>query len=86
MNVWRTLTATAAGSLLLAAAPAAQADSIAPVLTGTALTAATAGERTGTAAHEVAQRTGLAEHAATATDLVETQVEPMVARDRSVHD
>ncbi|WP_371606736.1 hypothetical protein OG725_35585 [Streptomyces sp. NBC_01213] len=84
MNVWRTLTAAAAGSVLLTAAPAAQADSFAPALTGAALTAGTAGERTGTAVHGVAQETGLAHKASTATDLVETGAETLLARDRSV--
>ncbi|MCY1654986.1 hypothetical protein ACFWI0_25235 [[Kitasatospora] papulosa] len=86
MNTWRILTAAAAGSVLLAAAPAAQADSLAPALTGTALTAATTGERTGTAVHEVAQETGLGQTASTATDLVETGAEPLLARDQSVTD
>ncbi|MFE4695014.1 hypothetical protein ACFRH6_33815 [Streptomyces sp. NPDC056749] len=85
MNVWRTLTAAAAGSVLLTAAPAAaQADSFAPALTGAALTAATAGERTGTAVHGVAQETGLAQKTSTATDLVETGAETLLARDQSV--
>ncbi|MDX3180409.1 MULTISPECIES: hypothetical protein [Streptomyces] len=87
MNTWRILTAAAAGSVLLTAAPAAaQADSFAPALTGTALTAATTGERTGTAVHEVAQETGLGQTASTATGLVETGAETLLARDQSVTD
>ncbi|MEW2237189.1 hypothetical protein AB0886_34400, partial [Streptomyces sp. NPDC024062] len=65
---------------------AAQADSLAPALTGTALTAATTGERTGTAVHEVAQETGLGQTASTATGLVETGAEAFLARDQSVTD
>lgn len=65
---------------------AAQADSFAPALTGTALTAASTGERTGTAVHEVAQETGLGQTASTATGLVETGAETLLARDQSVTD
>ncbi|MFF5724684.1 hypothetical protein [[Kitasatospora] papulosa] len=86
MNTWRILTVAAAGSVLLTAAPAAQADSFAPALTGAALTAATTGERTGTAVHEVAQETGLGQQASAATDLVETGAEALLARDESVTD
>ncbi|HBF84693.1 MAG TPA: hypothetical protein DD420_33625 [Streptomyces sp.] len=84
MNAWRTL--TAAGALLLAAAPTAQADNLAPALTGTALTLATAGERTGMAADEMAQRTGLAKDVSAVTDVVQAGAEAVSARDRSVDD
>ncbi|MEU5716189.1 hypothetical protein AB0G71_10435 [Streptomyces sp. NPDC020403] len=84
MNVWRTLTATAAGTFLLASAPAAQADDLAPVLTGTALTAADAGTRTGTAVDGVAQQTGLARTASAAMEVVEAGADGVSARDHSV--
>ncbi|MFI8003465.1 hypothetical protein [Streptomyces sp. NPDC086010] len=86
MNVCRALTLAAAGSFLLAAAPAAQADSLAPALTDTALTASSIGQETGTAAHGVAERTGVADNASTVTGLVEAGVEAVSTRDRSVDD
>ncbi|WP_069170194.1 hypothetical protein [Streptomyces griseus] len=85
MNVWRTLTTTAAGTLLLAVAPAAQADDLAPVLTGTALTAADAGTRTGTAVDGVARKTGLARTASAAVEMVQAGADEVGSRDRSVH-
>ncbi|MFE7753082.1 hypothetical protein [Streptomyces sp. NPDC057428] len=84
MNVCRALTVAAAGSFLLVAAPSAQADSLAPALTDTALTASTVGERTGTAAHGVAQQTGVSDKASAVTGLVEAGVEAVSARNRSV--
>ncbi|MFF4244768.1 hypothetical protein ACFYY2_09870 [Streptomyces sp. NPDC001822] len=86
MNVCRALTIAAAGSFLLVAAPVAQADGLAPALTDTALTTSSIGERTGTAAHGVAERTGVTDKASAATGLVEAGVEAVSARDRSVHE
>ncbi|WP_327121913.1 hypothetical protein OG206_31090 [Streptomyces sp. NBC_01341] len=84
MNVCRALTIATAGSFLLVAAPVAHADNLAPALTDTALAASSIGEQTGTAAHGVAQRTGVADEASTVTGLVEAGAEAVSARDRSV--
>ncbi|CAM5672259.1 hypothetical protein [Streptomyces atroolivaceus] len=83
MNVCRTLTVAAAGCFLLAAAPTAQADNFAPVLTNTVLTAGTAGERTGTATHGVAERTGVAKKVPAVMGLVQEGADAVATRDGS---
>ncbi|MFJ8751946.1 hypothetical protein ACIREO_21835 [Streptomyces sp. NPDC102441] len=84
MNVCRTLTVAAAGCFLLAAAPTAQADNFAPALTDTVLTTSAAGERTGTAAHGVAERTGVAKKVPAVVGFVQEGADAVAARDESV--
>jgi hypothetical protein len=83
MNASRTLTVAAAGCFLLAAAPTAQADNFAPAVTDTVLAASTAGERTGTAAHGVAEQTGVAKKVPAVMGLVQEGADALAARDGS---
>ncbi|MER5555931.1 hypothetical protein ABT001_30400 [Streptomyces sp. NPDC002793] len=83
MNVYRNLTVAAAGCLLLAGAPTAQADDFAPAVTNTVLTAGTAGVRTGTAAHGVAEQTGVAKKVPAVMGLVQDGADALAARDGS---
>ncbi|MEV8227094.1 hypothetical protein AB0P41_13705 [Streptomyces sp. NPDC079167] len=83
MNGYRTFSVAAAGCFLLAAAPTAHADDFAPALTNTVLTVGTAGERTGTAAHGVAEQTGAAKEVPAVMGLVQEGTDAVAARDRS---
>ncbi|MFB4426891.1 hypothetical protein C5F59_038105 [Streptomyces sp. QL37] len=81
MNVCRTFSVAAAGCFLLAAAPSAQADNFAPALADTVLTTSTAGERTGTAAQGVAERTGVTKKVPAVLGLVQEGADAVAARD-----